>query len=52
MTEPQDFVSLEALLFEAPLYAAFKLPEGKWWKDENAEGHCPFCKRQATFKIV
>lgn len=52
MAEPQSFLGLESLLFEAPLYAVFRVPEGGWWKGENAEGHCPFCKRQATFKIV
>jgi hypothetical protein len=44
--------SLQHLLFEAPLYAVYTLPEGKWWKGDNLEGHCPECKKESIFKVV
>jgi hypothetical protein len=50
--ELKTIESLQQLLFEGPLYAIYKLPEGKWWKGDNLEGHCPECKKESIFKVV
>src|SRR5262245_53852095 len=50
--DPETLPSLQHLLFEAPLYAEFKLPDGKWQKGDNLEGHCPECRKESIFKVV
>jgi hypothetical protein len=42
--------SIEHLLFRAPLYAEFDLPDGKLGKDDNFLTFCPFCKDDTVFK--
>jgi hypothetical protein len=51
MSETKDFISLEHLLFEAPIYAEFKLKEGRFPKGDNLQGYCPFCKSESIFKV-
>jgi hypothetical protein len=52
MAEPKPFQDLQHLLFEAPLYAAFKLPPGKFGKGDNLKGYCPNCKGDSIFKVI
>jgi hypothetical protein len=60
MSDAVPFPSVAEFLFNAPLYAIFKLADdlkdvevlyGRSGQEQKIDGHCPYCHRQATFEI-
>jgi len=50
MNEPKKLSSLQELIFDAPLYAVYEMPQGHFHLKDNLEGYCVGCRQQSIFK--
>lgn len=50
--EPKLIADVRELLFDAPLYAIYKLPGRRLSKDSSIKGYCPHCKDDSIFNVV